>query len=165
MTTNKDTDTSDADALGSAAGTSSGVGASTGTQETTSKAYEGSTKQASDIATEEALAILQSIVAVNAKRTYDEAQTTDLAARLGIQTHKFNVDNIAMQALQNAVETANMVSKQAIRHDAIAADRQWNVDEQGYTVAEILRSETYKDAIAGAVAVAVANAFAVQKSK
>jgi hypothetical protein len=36
--------------------------------------------------------------------------------------------NIANQALQNAVETANMVSKQAIRHTDIAVDCQWNPD-------------------------------------
>lgn len=32
-------------------------------------------------------------------------------------------------ALQNAVETANMVGKQAVRHGDVAIDRQWNIDE------------------------------------
>jgi len=65
------------------------------------------------------------------------------------------VQNISVQALQNAVETANMVAKQAVRHGDIAIDRQWNVDEQGYTVAEILKDKTFKDAIAAAVVSAV----------
>jgi hypothetical protein len=68
--------------------------------------------------------------------------------------------NVANQALQNAVETANMVGKQAVRHGDVAIDRQWNVDEQGFTVqgftvAEILRGETFKDAVAAAVSIAV----------
>lgn len=103
----------------------------------------------------------------NVKRMFDEYMD------LGLESSKRNrtvVDkllsdaqqydnqrqNIANQALQNAVETANMVGKQAVRHSDIAIDRQWNVDEQGYTVAEILQSNTFKDAIAGAVATAVA---------
>ncbi len=36
---------------------------------------------------------------------------------------------IANQALQNAVETANMVGKQAVRHGDLSIDRQWNIDE------------------------------------
>jgi len=99
----------------------------------------------------------------NVKRTYDEYQGESLE---GIRTnrayiqkvlsdaqqHDNNRQTIANQALQNAVETANMVSKQAVRHSDIAIDRQWNVDEQGYTVADILRDNTFKDAIAAAVA-------------
>lgn len=100
---------------------------------------------------------------LNAKRTYDEYQQESLA---GIRENRSLVDrlsqnavtvdqqihNVAIQALQNAVETANMVGKQAVRHGDIAIDRQWNVDEQGYTVAEILRDETFKAALAAAVA-------------
>jgi hypothetical protein len=48
-----------------------------------------------------------------------------------------------------------MVGKQTVRHADVAVDRQWNVDEQGYTVNEILRSDTYKEALAAAVAIAV----------
>jgi len=66
--------------------------------------------------------------------------------------------NIANQALQNAVETANMVSKQAVRHSDLAIDRQWNVDEQGYTAEQILGAP-YVDAIKAAVAAAVAEAL------
>ena len=105
----------------------------------------------------------------NVKRTYDEYQQESLETIrtqrnylqkvLSDAQQSDNVrQNIANQALQNAVETANMVSKQAVRHGDIAIDRQWNVDEQGYTAAEILRDNTFKDAIAAAVAVAVNDA-------
>jgi hypothetical protein len=67
----------------------------------------------------------------NMKRTYDTYQDLDL--NLSRQMNQLSV-----QALQNAVETANMVGKQAVRHADIAIDRQWNVDEQGYTAEKIL---------------------------
>ena len=51
-----------------------------------------------------------------------------------------------------------MISKQAVRHGDIAIDREWNVDEQGYQVAEIL-GQPYVDAIKAAVAVAIADAL------
>lgn len=76
----------------------------------------------------------------NVKRTYDEYQ--DLSLRTSrehqalfdkILTDSLQNDNvrqnIANQSLQNAVESANMVSKQAVRHGDLAIDRQWNVDE------------------------------------
>ena len=103
---------------------------------------------------------------LNAKRTYDEYQQESLESvrenrtivnRMGTLAvdHDQQVRNISIQVLQNAVETANMVGKQAVRHSDIAIDREWNVDEQGYTVADILRDQTFKDAIAAAVAMAV----------
>ena len=120
----------------------------------------------------------------NIKRTYDEYLHESLDAIRKNSTYIQRVlssaaeydsarQNIANQALQNAVETANMVAKQTVRHTDntietanltgkqttrhadVAIDRQWNVDEQGYTVADILRDSTFKDAIAAAVAVAV----------
>jgi len=63
----------------------------------------------------------------------------------------------------NAAETANLTAKQAVRAGDIAIDREWNVDEQGYTVAEILRDNTFKDAIAAAVSAAVNNTLASQE--
>lgn len=76
----------------------------------------------------------------NVKRTYDEYQDIALTIARDLHTHVTKVlsdaqqhDNtkqtIAEQALQNAVETSNMVGKQAVRHGDIAIDRQWNVDE------------------------------------
>ena len=105
----------------------------------------------------------------NVKRTYDEYQNESLESvknnRMIIiklisdaQQHDNNRQVIANQALQNAVETANMVGKQAVRHSDIAIDRQWNIDEQGYTASDILRDNTFKDAIAAAVSVAVNDA-------
>jgi hypothetical protein len=66
--------------------------------------------------------------------------------------------NVANQALQNAVETANMVAKQAVRHSDIAIDRQWNIDEQAGFVAKILNS-IQDPATSAAMAVAIANAM------
>jgi hypothetical protein len=31
-----------------------------------------------------------------------------------------------------------MVGKQAVRHGDVAIDRQWNLDEQGYTAASVI---------------------------
>lgn len=106
----------------------------------------------------------------NVKRTYDEYQNESLESiktnrsyiqkvLSDAQQHDNTRQSIANQALQNAVETANMVSKQAVRHADVAIDRQWNVDEQGYTAADILRDATFKDAVAAAVATAVNDAI------
>ena len=102
----------------------------------------------------------------NNKRTYDEYQHESLESVRRNRSYIDNIlsdasqhdnakQNIANQALQNAVETANMVGKQAVRHGDLSIDRQWNVDEQGYTAENILRDSTFKEAIAAAVAVAV----------
>lgn len=125
----------------------------------------------------------------NMKRTYDEYQQESLET---IRRNRSYIDKvlsdaaqfdnqrqtIANQALQNAVETANMVGKQALRHTEnvtetenfsgkqanrhsdIAIDRQWNVDEQGYQVNAILESEVFKDSIQAAVSQAVNDAVA-----
>jgi len=113
----------------------------------------------------------------NIKRTYDEYQQESLES---IKRNRSIVDKlisdaqqfdnqrqvIANQALQNAVETANMVSKQAVRHCDLSIDRQWNIDEQGYTATEVLRGNTFKDALAAAVAAAVAETVsAINKQK
>ena len=99
----------------------------------------------------------------NVKRTYDEYQQESLES---IKRNRSYVDkvisdsqqsdnarqNIANQALQNAVESASMVAKQAIRHGDIAIDRQWNVDEVAQLVA---KTPVFLDAISAAVAAAV----------
>ena len=56
----------------------------------------------------------------NIKRTYDTYQEEDLENRSVGRDHRVNVNSIAVQALQNAVETANMVSKQAVKHSDVA---------------------------------------------
>jgi hypothetical protein len=104
----------------------------------------------------------------NVKRTYDEYQQESLES---IRRNRTAVDKIvsdaqqydnqrqviANQALQNAVETANLASKQAVRNSDLAVDRHWNVDEANLVVNEVLRGEVFKDAIAAAVAGAVAS--------
>jgi len=76
----------------------------------------------------------------NIKRTYDEYQQESLETirrsrdYMGkvlsdAQSNEQMRSNIATQALQNAVETANLVGKQAVAHRDIAIDRIWNVDE------------------------------------
>ena len=93
---------------------------------------------------------------INAKRTYDTYQDLDL------QTARFNnkvaedVHGLTMQVMQNAIESANMISKQAIRHGDIAIDRQWNVDEVAELVAN---TSVFKDVIAAAVAAALASSI------
>ena len=87
----------------------------------------------------------------NMKRTYDEYQQESLESikrnrsyvdKLLSDNHGYdmNARNIATQSLQNAVETANLVSKQAVAHRDIAINAQWNVDEQGYQVVEALKA-------------------------
>jgi len=67
----------------------------------------------------------QRVTYANIKRTYDVYQDLDIqvARQSLIETTRLN--QIASQALQNAVETANMVGKQSIRHADIAADALW----------------------------------------
>lgn len=112
----------------------------------------------------------------NQKRTYDEYQNVSLESiarnrsyidKILSDAHEYSMQkhNIANQALQNAVETANMVGKRAVTHFDLATDRTWNVDEQGYTVNEILRSDTYKEAIAAAVAMVLAQTAEANKAK
>lgn len=88
------------------------------------------------------------ILFLNAKRTYDEYQ--DLSLK-----HARNLDNIAVQALQNAVETANLTGKQAVKHADIAADRIWNIDEVSDLSAKSGVQADLIQAIASSVAAAV----------
>ena len=67
----------------------------------------------------------QRVTYANIKRTYDAYQDLDIQAARQALTEQTRVNQIASQALQNAVETANTVGKQAIRHADIAADALW----------------------------------------
>lgn len=132
----------------------------------------------------------------NIKRTYDEFQQESLESirqnRTYVQevlhdsrNHANNLNAVALQAIQNAVDTANirsksvvenldfkaknildtanLVNKQAAAHRDIAIDREWNVDEQGYTAADILQSNTFKDGVVAAVVAAVNEALTAKK--
>lgn len=61
----------------------------------------------------------------NNKRTYDAYQDLDLIAARRSQQEYDKLQVIAQQALQNAVETANMCGKQGVRHGDFSIDRQW----------------------------------------
>lgn len=87
-------------------------------------------KMATDVNTEEAISTYNGFAVQRALRNQDV------------------FDNLTTQLLQNAIETANMLSKQAVRHVDLATDRIWNINEtDAYSVqaikavADILRSE------------------------
>lgn len=71
------------------------------------------------------------INALNNKRTFDEYQDLALTSARRSQSHFDTLSQLSVQALQNAVETANMVGKQAVKHADIAADAMWNPIQQG----------------------------------
>jgi len=105
--------------------------------------------------------------AANIKRTFDEYMEVSLES---IRRNRSYVDkvlsdaqeydnqrqNIANQALQNAVETANLTSKQAVRHADLAIDRQWNIDEVAQLVA---KTAVGLDAIVAAIVAKVVDAL------
>lgn len=115
----------------------------------------------------------------NMKRTYDEYQQESLES---IKRNRTIVDKIASdaqqfdnqrqvvanQALQNAVETANMVGKQAVRHGDIAIDNEWNPVQQGAGDTLTARSVTIDDAalkaLGAVIAASVANALSAASS-
>ena len=78
----------------------------------------------------------------NAKKTYDDMEQITNAQH-----------NIGNQALQNAVETANLVGKSAVNHMNLAVDRQWNIDEVAQLTA---KTAVYLDAMAATIAAKVA---------
>ena len=82
-----------------------------------------------EIGKDEAWSALMHMLGLNMKRTYDEYQDIALTAARRSQTGYDQVQAVSLQALQNAVESANMTSKQAVRHGDLAIDRQWNLDE------------------------------------
>lgn len=109
----------------------------------------------------------------NIKRTYDEFQQESLetirlqrsyAAKIlsDANQHDNARQTIATQALQNAVETANMVSKQAVRHSDIAIDGQWNPVQQG--TGDNITGRTVMDTAVAAKAVDAAIAKSVDAS-
>jgi hypothetical protein len=107
----------------------------------------------------------------NIKRTYDEYQQESLETirrsrdrndktLSDAQQHDNARQNIANQALQNAVETTNMIGKQAVRHGDVAIDRQWNIDEVSGLAA---KTAAQLDAIATTLAVKLAEQLKAQK--
>ena len=81
---------------------------------------EQSHKMATDVNTEESISTYNQFAVQRALRNQDA------------------FDNLTFQLMQNAIETANMISKQAVRHSDLAIDRQWNVNEtDAYSTASI----------------------------
>ena len=112
----------------------------------------------------------------NVKRTYDEYQQESLESIKRNRTYVDKVlsdalqfDNqrqvIANQSLQNAVETANMVGKQAVRHGDIAIDGQWNPVQQGAGDTLTARAVSIDDASLKAIGAMVAAALASELTK
>jgi len=64
------------------------------------------------------------ILFTNAKRTYDAYQELGLESARRSRIQFDQLANVALQALQNAVETANIIGKQSIGHRDIAFDAQ-----------------------------------------
>lgn len=107
----------------------------------------------------------------NIKRTYDAYQHAELEgihnsrvhfdrAMSSAQTHDNNLNNVALQALQNAVETANMVGKQAVAHRDIATSETWSRLESSDLAEtamenEITRTEASADESLKAIGAAV----------
>ena len=68
----------------------------------------------------------QRITYANLKRTYDVYQDLAVQAARQAQIEQTRMNQIASQALQNAVETANMVAKQHMQLNNLAHDSFWN---------------------------------------
>lgn len=76
----------------------------------------------------------------NNKRTYDVHQTEDSETRgrnrthfdalISQQlTHIANLNSLTLQAIANNQNQSNLVNTGAINHQALAVDRQWNINE------------------------------------
>ena len=123
---NADVDQATSGASGAAVGSDQQTAGSTG-----GTFSETGHKAATDVNTEEVISSLNSLA------------LKDAVSLSG------NVNNVALQILQNAVtqannivtnaqETANMVGKQAVRHSDLAIDREWNLDETAIAAAATL---------------------------
>ena len=94
----------------------------------------------------------------NVKRTYDLYQDLDLTSARRSQENKDQLNNVALQALLNAVTVANKVAndsadssnaqnKQSIRHESMAADRQWNIPDQSLEAMGLQNEGTIQDMV------------------
>ena len=68
----------------------------------------------------------QRVTYANIKRTYDVYQDLDVQSARQSLIEQTRMNQIASQALQNAVETANMVGKRSIELNNLAHDSFWN---------------------------------------
>ena len=113
----------------------------------------GAETSAATVETEVSPASITKAWAANLKRTYDEFQDVSLTAARRSQVEYDAVRNVSLQALQNAVETANMIGKQAVAHRDLAIDREWNVDEVSTLTAKSgVQADAFVVALADAIA-------------
>jgi hypothetical protein len=103
----------------------------------------------------------ESLETTRQQRTLFNKMVLD-AQTLGNQIMQ-NAIAVAQKVSEQSAETANLAGKQAVRHADIAIDRQWNVDEQGYTAEEILGNQTFKEGIRAIVVAAVTEALNSRK--
>lgn len=123
------------------------------------------------------------LLATQARRSQDHYD----AIVTGERTHRGELERVSLQALQNAVETANMVGKQAVRasenaiesanfkakntletanlrgkdavrHSQIATDQQWNMEPQEAAGESLLMREINSQPFYAAIQAAVAQA-------
>ena len=140
------------------------------------------TERSFEVGMDEVFKTVATMTAANVKRTYDEFQQESLESIRRNRTyvdevladsrnHSNNLNSVALQCLQNAVEnanfkakncldTANLINKQAAAHRDIAIDREWNLDEVAALASTLIRdlsgANVSKEAIEAAVAAAVA---------
>jgi hypothetical protein len=89
----------------------------------------------------------------NTKATYDAHQTLDKDALHQWREQVEAWRQLKLQAAQNAVETANMISKQAVKHADFAQDRMWNIDEvSGLSAKTPVQLDALATVLAGAIA-------------
>lgn len=110
----------------------------------------------------------QRVTYSNIKRTYDVYQDLDVQAARQGQIEVARMNQIAAQALQNAVETANMVAKRNIEYTNLAHDSYWNPVSAGtgmnLTAGSVPANRAIDVAAAGTGVSAEAVAAAVAKS-
>lgn len=73
----------------------------------------------------------QRVTYANIKRTYDVYQDLDIQTARQALVETTRMNNIAAQALQNAVESANMLAKRNIEYTNLAHDSYWNPVSSG----------------------------------
>ena len=108
----------------------------------------------------------------NGKLTFDAFLDIVTTGSRGASVAAQQLNNVALQALQNAVETANMVGKQAVNNSdliakgainaqAVAVNKIWNLEvTEAASEAGVLRAAGLDGATFAAIQAAVAKAIA-----
>lgn len=112
------------------------------------------------------------LLATQARRSQDHYDSVVSGER----SHRGELERVSLQALQNAVETANMIGKQAVRssenaietanlrgkdavrHSQIATDQQWNMEPQEAAGESLLLRELASQPAMAAIQAAIVKA-------